>query len=689
MSVSFDDFSVVPSPKTAAERKAESRSRPENKERENGVKRAAGKEQRRERQLARPFIAWDGEGVTDNKGAHHYVLFAGKSPVKEISITDPNGIAAARIFDALLDMREACPDGIHILYGGNYDVNMFLLGMTRDELWLLRNRKFLDWGDYRLSWRPGKTFYVCRINSNGERVGQGVTVYDVVSFFQRPFVQACEEYLGADFPGRDIVVKNKRLRHGFSMADIDEIKAYNQTELSLLVQLADSLRARLAAADLLPSRWDGPGAIAAKLLTREGVKNALCRDIPEEVSYAARCAYFGGRFETIKFGHTELRAYEYDINSAYPSALRHVPNLNRGRWRHVQGEPEGHQDFALYRVSFYAYRIDLPGALPWREFTGLTAYPKVVDGWYWGPEIAAMREYCARDGGIYGEYEVHEAWLFDEDDSSDRPFGFIDELYRKRQALKRAGDGAHVAIKLGLNSMYGKLAQQLGATYERGEWKIPPFHQLEYAGFVTSHCRATVLRAVLPEIEYVIAFETDAVFMQTPLKRLPIGSDLGQWELTEFKNITYAQSGIYFGTLMDGAEVEKMRGVDRGTLPREAVVRAMGQMCPKDREVLAAQTRFVGSGVALTQSFERWRRWETSDRKVSVEPMGKRGHIPNCLFCERNENGLLTGNLHHTFTAVWPVVPSAPFDIMWVTDDSTAVERIRRTVFEEREEEWE
>src|SRR6185437_11524107 len=108
----------------------------------------------------------------------------------------------------------------------------------------------------------------------------------------------------------------------------------------------------------------------------------------------------------------------------------------------------------------------------------------------WSPEVEACREYCAAG---YGTMEVLEAWVYDFDPDAPKPFDFVEGLYLKRKALKAGGDGAHVGIKLGLNSLYGKLAQQIGwKVTEDGTLRLPPFHQLEWAGFTTSHCRAAV-----------------------------------------------------------------------------------------------------------------------------------------------------------------------------------------------------
>jgi len=602
--------------------------------------------------LSRPFVAWDGEGITranglfDNglprEGRHDYVMLACKSSDGDsdyLAEASDHGLGTAQIFDFILASAERNPGAINIIFGGGYDFNMFFRDFTRDDLLKLYNRKFYVWNGYRLGWRRGKSFYIGRVDENKKSVGRGVTIFDCVSFFQRPFVQACDEYLGKYWYKRDMIIKNKGLRSSFTPEDIPEVRKYNDAELVNLIELMTELRDRLNKVGLRPRRWDGPGAVAAALLLREHVKAAetVC---PPEVAEAARFAYAGGRFELLRYGHVNKPAYEYDINSAYPAGLRNVPNLAKGHWEHVKGDP-GPQDFALYHVEYHGYggdkysdwtpiskvdhtgNLHVPGPFFYRGPKGTVCWPLNVKGWYWSPEMQSGREYVkVRRGWI----TVHEAWVF-HPSTDERPFAFIDGLYNKRRALKIAGDGANVGIKLGLNSLYGKLCQQVGWEMTDNGPRIPPFHQLEWAGYTTSYCRAEILRACLPHLEAVIAFETDAVFTEVPLD-VKIGTELGDFEVTEFTDLTYAQSGVWFGNIKGGKLVEKSRGADRGTLTREAVINALKRPGLDMRVAEATQTRFVGAGVALAQSFDRWRTWETKERQIKCYPTGKRVAYP-------------------------------------------------------------
>jgi hypothetical protein len=121
----------------------------------------------------------------------------------------------------------------------------------------------------------------------------------------------------------------------------------------------------------------------------------------------------------------------------------------------------------------------------------------------------------------------------------------------------------------------------------------------------------------------VIAFETDAVFSRVPLP-VSIGERLGEWDATIYDSLTYLKSGMYFAT-KDGKEIEKSRGINKGTLTRDRVVTALADEQRGNAPILSAeQTRFIGLGAAMNTDMAKWRRWYTSPRNISVALNGKR-----------------------------------------------------------------
>lgn len=624
----------------------------------------------------RPWLFIDGEGVTVD-GEHRYVQFAGMSSTDLVghSIADPNGLTTEAIFEHIFALRDAYPNHITVIYGGSYDFNMWLFGLplSLPNLTRVYNGDPTRYGKYTIKWMRGKNFHVGRYGVKGS----GVTIYDVVSFFQQSFVKACDAYLGEEWIDRDNIIASKARRGDFTLSELDAITAYNDSELINGCALMDELRDRLSAVELFPRRWDGPGAIAAYLLQREGVKDHMAVS-PDPVQEAARYAYAGGRFEVLKFGHCIEPCWEYDVNSAYPAALQHVPSLAGGTWEHSIGDP-GKQAFAIYHIQWNVKRMDIPGPFFRRNDNGTVNYPCQGTGWYWSPEYDSGKLYMET---VEGTMTILDAWIF-HPATDIKPFGFIPELYHERMLLKAAKNGAHVGIKLALNSLYGKLAQQVGARFENGEWKLPPFHQLEWAGYTTSYCRAAVLTAALSDIESVIAFETDALFTT---RQLPVatGEGLGLFEFKAFDNLTYFQSGIYFATDSSGKEIDitaKTRGVDRGQLGRDECLNAFHNAADSAGTVPTTLRRFNGLGIALMLGMARWCKWEELPKKIKLEPMTKRAHACTDDACHEAKQAR---NPHWHETACFDLRDrhSTAFPVAWAnpSHDMNRLDELRRMV---------
>lgn len=652
MSTELFEIGEAPSPKTQRAMDAAYRSSARGKE--------ALREQRRRKSerdyLARPFVAWDGEGVTRVEGGKQdYVLFANSDGA---ALRTPTGyLSTAAIFRFIF--MNTRPGTINVIYGAGYDWNMWFRDFPRKTLERLYKTGECTWEGYWVKWRPGKSLHLGIMGTKDTAL-----FYDVVSFFQSSFVVACEKYIGEDFPHAELIRKNKRLRGSFTAEDLAEIEEYCAAELENLVSLMDLLRQYLHEVGLRVSRWDGPGAIAVALYQRHDIKAHMRRTLPDE-QRAVHSAYFGGRFEVCHTGYRGDRVYEYDLNSAYPWALQDVPSLADGTWEEVNGDVRaGDTDFILYYVTFTGASEDVtrPYPLPHRDPKGFIIFPRQTTGWYWGPEVNAAREYVKR----YPEatLTIHTSRVF-HPASDVKPFAFVEPLYQQRLTYKKLKNGAEKGIKLGLNSMYGKLAQQLGWTIDRnGELRIPPYHQMEWAGYITSRCRAAVYMAVIDDLDSVVAFETDAVFTMKPLK-LRRSDALGDWGLDEFSDMAYLQSGTYFATKVSGEVVEKTRGIDRDTMHYADALYALDNGL---ESVPASNTRFYALGLALSQNYDKWLTWETATKNVSIFPGDKRTHVHEmCYSC--SEGVRLRDSMHETYPRSVPAGQvSSPKLIEWLND---------------------
>lgn len=313
-------------------------------------------------------------------------------------------------------------------------------------------------------------------------------------------------------------------------------------------------------------------------------------------------AYFGGRIEPVQYGRYEGTVYAHDIVSAYPSAMRDLPCLAHGEWRDSRhGEVS---NFYVARMQAKTEGVIHP--LPHRLEDGRVVFPPHTSGWYWKPEAETVSPHCQLESLHWHQSCNHH------------PFAFVDNLFTARREMKQAGNPAQLALKLVLNSLYGKTCQRLG-----GDVDAPPYHQLEWAGYITSSTRAKVYALAMVNPSAVVSFETDGVYATERLCEDGDGS-LGSWEVTEYDEIVYVTSGLYWLRKGD-TWIAKYRGLDPGSLSVSNVLE--GWACGLSH-VPAKRTRFRGmfTSTVSPERFSQWCQWVTEDPppQIALYPAGKR-----------------------------------------------------------------
>ena len=635
---------------------------------------------RRRSKEIKEFIAWDGEGVKTDDGLTHfmgltfgpdgiteakgiaqpYVLLA-HSKGEHIRSEFPYSLSTRDCFEFILDTKVKYPNSIFVGFGFNYDINQLLADVPDEvlERMIENDKGSYSCGGYWVEWRPGKHLII-----KHRKTRRSAIIYDVFGFFQMSFLKACKEYLGEDDPDLAFIEQGKEKRSEFSWDEIDEfIIPYNKLELTMLVRVMNQLRQNLWDVGIHPSQWHGPGAIADAVFRKYHVP--IDRTAPKEILDASQYAYAGGRFEQFRLGRYAGRVYEYDIHSAYPAAALKLPDLTDGSWEYVESYERG--AFGVYYIEYCdgaekADRYVRPQPLFHRSEDGSISYPPEVQGWYWAPEAGLVVD------------SIKYGFIF-RPASQACPFTFVEDLYDERRALKAAGNPTQRAIKLILNSLYGKLAQTIG-----GRNGPPSWHQLEYAGYITSYTRAMIYEAITLNPGAIIAAETDAVFSIEPLD-LPCTDELGDWERKEHEGIVYLQSGFYYA----GPEgiVCKYRGMDRDRatqqpdgLPYRKVLdhlaRRSGQKNGKTKALRAHTTRFIGLGMAIKTKYT-WRSWRKEDKRISLDqdPGGhKRYHMTSS--CPECAAGFTLDDCLHTMFIGGSIGESTPRILPWrkvVKDD--------------------
>lgn len=562
---------------------------------------------RDKQEFGRPFVMWDGEGPQDTG----YSLFGNSDG---LALCHPF-LGTEECLDLLMESAERNPDAINVAFGFNYDVSMILRELPRRHLRALHAHTRTTWRDWRIEHVPHKWFKV-------ERGGTKIIVYDIRSFFGGNYESALDAFKIGSERQRANISHGKANRAAFYWREIEEIRRYWRLELTLGVKLMEHLRQVFHDAGYVPRSWHGPGALARMALKRHKIYDAMA-ECPPDVRIAAQYAFAGGRFEPFQAGWIRSPIYGKDIHSAYPYYATHLPNLNRGEWRYVRNFVPG--AFGVYHIRYDAPpHNSKPFPLFRRLSTGSVVWPNRVDGWYWNPEA----ECVATDQ--YAEFL--DGWVFDEDDPTDRPFAFLAEYYAKRQRLKDAGSAAEYTFKLIINSIYGQLAQRVG--WDKKHNRPPRSHQLEWAGYITSACRAAVYKMALAAGDKLVSIDTDGVYMTTPMPTDKDGERLGEWENSEYEDGIFWQSGMYCLKSNGEWKKAKSRGIKKGSYQADDLLSALNTTkCGNDKcattehHIHLNRRTFVTYGLAQQIGWEHHNTWRDEPHEY-IMGGGKRVHFP-------------------------------------------------------------
>jgi hypothetical protein len=661
------------------------RDRKSSRERYYGRREYIRKQQNERKRSAfdtRPFVGWDSEGydafVVNSAGEcwklpQRTMLFM----CSEGDYVSGINVSTQEMLDLVLEVEARNPDVYHVGFSFEYDVNQMLQDLPWRMLAVLKFTGKVRWKGYRISHVPHK---LIRITKNGV----SATIYDCFGYFHTKYENALQKYgIGNDKQLREIA-SGKSKRGHFTYADLPEVTQYCATELALLPPLMECIREASYTGGYRISAWHGPGALASFALHANGANHLHSRRTHDVPSYAIRAAYAGGRFQAWQCGEYYGDVYTLDKNSAYVQAIAMLPRLDNGKWsrhnpRDIKG-PDNIARFGLYHIVFNdrdtrAAKLRKQGypARPYplfhRDSQGRLTWPDRVDGWYWSPEARLV----AGDSRA----EFTEAIVYGDD--STYPFRWVEDSYRVRLRYQDPEhySPAEKAYKWALAAIYGAFARRVG--WDRKTKRPPRSHELAWAGYITSHCRAAIydVAAYAYSKGALISVDTDGVTATCsfPESIVPegFGNQLGQWKQDHYTGVVYWQNGIYW-LRQDGKWVEaKSRGVPKGRIPVEAATDALHNTSFTPGDMLArietTRTRYVGYRQALNGQHAHWRLWETSPNILTMGGgSGKGLHFPGyCRKCRHGDAGWDMHVISHILPPKFDPV-STPHKLPWLED---------------------
>jgi hypothetical protein len=414
------------------------------------------------------------------------------------------------------------------------------------------------------------------------------TVYDVAQFFDRaPLATAYTDnhvHMGVQpLPAAYLEMKAKRayftLRYYRDHKKL--VRNYCVQDCQYTKALADLwVDTFQATCGFYPSRWLSSGYLAEKMLIHNGIKMPYFTDVEYPIQNLARAAFYGARIETLYKGFVG-DGYEHDINGAYPYAATTVPDLEQGRWiDSTTVDPSA-------KLGFFHIIARVPSGIriapfPFRSRWGMIFYPYgTFETYVTLPELQAVDQHYDKV-----RYRILEGYQFvpDRDDCSYILADFILKEYKRRLALKAQGSPLQQALKVLLNSIYGKTAQKTKMGHNRyvmGNLFCPVI-----ASHITGFTRAQLLALThslgLADNDNVVAYATDSILTRRSIPNKLISNDLGGLKMADHGNDLFTiQNGI---KRLNGHW--KLRGIGYDNVSKVSVENTATKETPDGRVVM-------------------------------------------------------------------------------------------------------
>jgi hypothetical protein len=522
---------------------------------------------------------------------------------------------------------------------------------------------------------------------------QSIVIFDTFGFYQKAFIEVSESLVDHEYLSKaehEIIKAQKGERAEFDQVDFNTIKRYCGLELIALSKAITVLRDGFDQMGLRLRAWSGAGSAASALFGKENLKKLHFPDDitatdPPPWQIAASRAYFGGNIQLIKQGYAPIKPlFGYDLASAYPSATLILPSMKGGKWTtakersYLAHDPEARRAIGDANVlSMFRVKWRFPRSLrqiydrkrrawveqkpfpffphPYRTKTGAILFPSAGEGWFMRDEILGAiawfetlfpdRAALAWFEEFGGCFTVNASMLFEpaSDKVDVRPFAFVQEQYELRARTPKK-DVLNQAIKLCLNSLYGKLAQSVG---EKG--KVPPSACPYYAAAITANCRMRLMLAALKDPQAMVMFATDGIVSTRELKGLERVRDvgagekaaLGDWEMDRLGGGMFLQSGLYVLFKLGGETKNiKTRGVNmarvllgkhrdkRNFLENHVLPQWRKVFDPNNTDTLPRLVftlpiyETVGAAVASRSRYRLRGRWYDTERTIDIHEIG-------------------------------------------------------------------
>jgi hypothetical protein len=333
-----------------------------------------------------------------------------------------------------------------------------------------------------------------------------VDIHDTGSAFVGGLLSAIDKWKPELTPEQHEIIewgKAHRKDGTFAAEDAEKIARYSEAECvahaRMCRQLIDAVKS-VAHFAMKPHQLFGSGSVAAAAFKSRGVPTREESQTSEQVvggtaiDAIAWLTYFGGLIETPVVGLVSGHVDELDLNSAYPAQMVHLPCMreDHGVWRTARS----HVSLPAHTVGhvMVSWAVETPSTPP---FLVRDADSCVYAPLYGSKIWTTLPEYQAAVVQFPGCITAHHVVWWEATCDCGPPLAWIGELYAARQELKAhlsehpkgSDEWQHLkcleeAIKLVINSCYGKLAQRRP--------DLGKYTNLHFAATITGATRAAV-----------------------------------------------------------------------------------------------------------------------------------------------------------------------------------------------------
>jgi hypothetical protein len=418
-------------------------------------------------------------------------------------------------------------------YNLGYDAECILKLLPEKTLKSYKWKKELEF-----SYKGYKIIYIDRKKLTISKGHHSISCYDIAQYYDnKPLLQSYSENIRKPLGTQYLKIKSRRQifsLHYYSRHK-KEIRKYCIDDCLLTKELSEKwVETFHDTFGFYPDNWISSGYLAEKVLINNDIYIPLFNETDYEIQELARHCFVGGRFELIRRGYVGYCCL-YDINSAYPYALTMLPDITNGKWiRTKKIHPKA-------KIGFFLILADVDpkvkiAPFPFVKKNRTICYPSGIFKTY-----VTLDELRAVKGDSKIKYKILESYQFIPNQNCNYPFErFIEEQYQRRMKLRKEKNGLERAIKIILNSIYGKTAQRTNKV-------IGNLFNPVISAYITGFTRAYLYRFMKEHgIENeIVAFATDSVAVRKKLG-IPNSEKLGEMKLDkEADDVIFLSNGFY------------------------------------------------------------------------------------------------------------------------------------------------